>query len=298
MRHTCPSAPCHAGDAALLLGGDMKSSWGFWGGRSSHGDRQRFIRRGRAGPSSFLFFSPGVGQPAKELKEQWHSRVGESHEDKPGLVNCADPSRARSSLHPACCPTHRGASCSLGPRSAGTPPACSPSQQADAQTFIILPLDHSCCVKHSGQHTGAAGAPVLLAGELLAGEGTVPSPCLYQHLRLAKPPFLEAAAWLQLSSGSYPAPCPHLSRAGPLPHLGTSLGASCAVPSPVERVPAGAAGLRCRPTRLPPARNHGRCSPGLRRTPLAQGAAEPREERDGGSFMSPARNFCGATGSS
>lgn len=28
MRRTCPSALCHPGDAALLLDGDMKSSWG------------------------------------------------------------------------------------------------------------------------------------------------------------------------------------------------------------------------------------------------------------------------------
>lgn len=48
------------------------------GGRSSHGDRQRFTRRGRVGASSFLFFSSGVGQPAKELKERWHSLAGES----------------------------------------------------------------------------------------------------------------------------------------------------------------------------------------------------------------------------
>ena len=40
-----------------------------------------------------------------------------------------------------------------------------------------------------------------------------------------------------------------------------------------------------------------RCSPRLRRAPLAQGAAEPREEWDRGSFMSPARNLYGAAGS-
>lgn len=62
-----------------LLRGEMKSSRGGpgAGGRSSHGDRQRFTRRGRVGASSFLFFSSGVGQPAKELKERWHSLARE-----------------------------------------------------------------------------------------------------------------------------------------------------------------------------------------------------------------------------
>lgn len=80
----------------------------------------------RAGRVLSPFYSSGVGHPAKELKEQWHSLAGESREDKSGLVNCANPSGARSLLHPGCCPTSRGApgpSCSLGPLGAAPPPS-------------------------------------------------------------------------------------------------------------------------------------------------------------------------------
>lgn len=56
---TWAPAPCHTGDAALLLDGDMKSSrGGLGGGRSSHGDRQRFTpaRQGGCFVLFILFF--------------------------------------------------------------------------------------------------------------------------------------------------------------------------------------------------------------------------------------------------
>lgn len=107
VRRTCPSALCHPGDAALLLDGDMKSSWGGSGegGVPMVTDSDSPDGAGRVF-RPFLFFSSGVGHPAKELKEQWHSLARESREDKSGLVKCTNPSRAQSPLQPWL-PPHR-----------------------------------------------------------------------------------------------------------------------------------------------------------------------------------------------
>lgn len=80
-------------------------------------------RRGRADVLSFFFFSSGVGHPAKEPKEQWHSLSGESAEDKSGLVSCTDPSGEQS-------PCARAAAPQAGLLPFPQPPSSDPSRAA------------------------------------------------------------------------------------------------------------------------------------------------------------------------
>lgn len=136
--------------------------------------------------------------------------------------------------------------------------ASSPPQQTDEQTFIILPMDSGCCMKHPGHYPTAAGGPALLAGIALvcharwlsAGRG---APAIYLPLpapTTCKSPFPGGRSMA-------PALQRYVPPSVPLPVLGR---APCralvqAVPSPprrstCQRLPAG---LQCRPARLPPA---------------------------------------------
>lgn len=161
-------------------------------------------------------------------------------------MNCTNPSRAQSPP-----PSTLAAAPQVGvlpapPAALGTPPSfLTTPAETDDQIFIVVPVDHGCCIKHSGQCPAAAGDPALSAGILLAGEGTMAScrqrSLCYPRASTSTQGLQKPLPWRLQHGPGFPAVrtpfyAPACPRQGPLPRLG----ASCAVPSPAEHVPAAA----------------------------------------------------------